>query len=98
MIRLFPNTQNLGPARFHKLRAAGAFLVSAAWDGHRVGSVEILSERGNNASIAYPWGSGKVSVLHLRDGQSIPVRYASGSFEFSTEPGQLYRITPLPRT
>ena len=46
VIRLFPNTHNLGPARFSNLRAVGAFLVSAAWDGTQVSGVEILSERG----------------------------------------------------
>jgi alpha-L-fucosidase 2 len=94
LIRLFPNTQNLGSARFHKLRAAGAFLVSAAWDTRRVGPVEILSERGNIAKVANPWGNSKVTVLRLRDQQTIPVHYASDTFEFPTETGQQYRVTP----
>jgi hypothetical protein len=52
VIRLFPNTTNLGPAQFRHLRATGAFLVSAAWDGRQVSGVEILSERGRRALIA----------------------------------------------
>jgi alpha-L-fucosidase 2 len=94
VIRLFPNTQNLGSARFHKLRAAGAFLVSAAWDGHRVEAVEILSERGNHARVAYPWGTSKVTVLRPGDRQAVPVRYASDAFEFPTEPDRQYHIVP----
>jgi alpha-L-fucosidase 2 len=94
VIRLFPNTQNLGPARFHKLRAAGAFLVSAAWDGHRVEAIEILSERGNHARVAYPWGTSKVTVLRPGDRQAVPVRYASDAFEFPTEPDRRYHIVP----
>jgi alpha-L-fucosidase 2 len=94
VIRLFPNTQNLGATRFHKLRAAGAFLISANWNGQRVGDVVILSERGNPARIAHPWAGGKVTVSRLRDRQSIPVRYASDSFEFSTEPDQTYHVVP----
>src|SRR5260370_14862300 len=35
-IRIFPNTHNLGPARFENLRAVCAFLVSATYDGHKV--------------------------------------------------------------
>jgi hypothetical protein len=93
-IRLFPNTKNLGPARFHNLRAAGAFLVSASWDGQRVGAVEITSERGNAVRMIHPWGKGKVMVERARDQQNMPVRYASGSFGFSTEAGERYSILP----
>lgn len=93
-IRLFPNTQNLGPARFHNLRAAGAFLVSASWNGQRAADVEILSERGHTAQFIHPWGSAKVSVLRTRDRQSVAVRHALESFEFPTEAGEHYRIAP----
>jgi len=46
VLRLFPNTQNLGPARFENLRATGAFLVSATWDGRRVTDATVYSEKG----------------------------------------------------
>jgi len=47
VIRLFPNTTNLEPARFHRLRAQRAFLVGAAWDGKAVTSpVQLDSEKG----------------------------------------------------
>jgi alpha-L-fucosidase 2 len=55
VIRLFPNTTNLGKARFRHLRAKGAFLVSAAWDGHSVTEAEIVSEKGAPARLASPW-------------------------------------------
>jgi hypothetical protein len=51
VLRLFPNTQNLGPARFENLRAAGAFLVSAAWDGHRVTEASVYSEKGGTLRL-----------------------------------------------
>jgi alpha-L-fucosidase 2 len=94
VIRLFPNTQNLGRARFHKLRAAGAFLVSAAWDGHRVEDIEILSERGNIARFADLWNGGKVTASRLRDRHPVEVRYSSGGFEFPTKPGERYHVGP----
>lgn len=94
VIRLFPNTQNLGPARFHSLRAAGAFLVSAEWNGQHVGNVELLSERGNSARIAHPWGNTNVQVVLISNNRLVPVRSSSGFFEFSTEAGERYRITP----
>ena len=45
-IRLFPNTQGLGRARFRDLRAVGAFLVSASYDGKTVSQVTLFSEKG----------------------------------------------------
>ena len=49
-LRLFPNTKNLGPARFQDLRAAGAFLVSAAHDGKKITHLSVLSEKGKTSA------------------------------------------------
>ena len=54
-IRFFPNTQGLGPARFENLRAVGAFLVSASYDGITVSQVTLFSEKGATAKLANPW-------------------------------------------
>ena len=62
VLRLFPNTTNLGRTRFRDLRAAGAFLVSAEWDGHAVSGVSILSEKGATLRLFKPW-DGAVHVL-----------------------------------
>src|SRR6185312_12393475 len=64
-LRLFPNTKNLGPARFSKLRASGAFLISAAWDGKTVSPVEIHSERGTAVRMVNPWKRANVRVSDL---------------------------------
>ncbi len=56
VLRLFPNTTNLGKARFRDLRAAGAFLVSAEWDGQTVSGVGILSEKGVTLRLWIPQG------------------------------------------
>jgi len=61
VLRLFPNTTNLGRTRFRDLRAAGAFLVSAEWDGHGVAGVSILSEKGATLRLWNPW-SGAVQA------------------------------------
>jgi alpha-L-fucosidase 2 len=94
VIRLFPNTTNLGPAQFRHLRAAGAFLVSAAWDGKQVSGVEILSERGGPARIVPPWPGNSVRVSRI-DG-SMPVTvYKNGEFvELRTYAGSRYSIYP----
>jgi alpha-L-fucosidase 2 len=54
-IRLFPNTLNLGGARFERLRCVGAFLVNAAYDGKTVKIFDVLSERGTTLRFVSPW-------------------------------------------
>lgn len=61
VIRVFPNTDKLGPARFESLRAVGAFLVSAAYDGKNVSPVNLSSEKGAPVRLANPW-PGRVSA------------------------------------
>jgi hypothetical protein len=91
-LRVFANTQNLGPASFRNLRAAGAFLVSAAWDGRTVSNVEILSERGTPVKFVHPWGARAVSVLRARDQKAIPAQSIGGTLRFETEPGERYHL------
>jgi hypothetical protein len=93
-IYLFPNTKNLGPARFQNLRAAGAFLVSAAHDGQNVREVVIFSEKGKKARLAQPWGSKEVWVTHISDGREVSVRRENDILMFETEPNESYRIAP----
>jgi alpha-L-fucosidase 2 len=90
-IRLFPNTANLGAARFESLRAAGAFLVSAAWDGRAIVSPAVLlSERGAPARIAKPWD--RLRVLRARDGRAVEAAGRGDSVEFPTEAGERYLL------
>jgi len=92
--RLFPNTQNLGPARFQKLRAAGGFLVDASYDGQSIRQVSLLSEKGKAVRLAKPWSRKGVQVTRVRDGRSIPVRVEDDVVVFDSEPGERYRIEP----
>ena len=94
-IRLFPNAQNLGPARFENLRAAGAFLVSAAFDGKQVTNLILLSEKGKTVRIAKPWPSRTVKVLRTRDNQQPAVKYEEGILVFDTQSGERYQIEAL---
>ena len=93
-LRLFPDTQNLGPARFEGLRAAGAFLVSATYDGKQVSSVSLLSEKGKPVRLAKPWASAAVRVTLARDGRQVPTRIEKEIVTFDTEPGERYAIEP----
>jgi len=93
-LRLFPNTQHLGRARFQNLRAVGAFLVSATYDGKTVSAVVVHSERGAPVSFESPWREALVRVTRLRDGQSVSARQKGSLVLFPTQPGERYRIEP----
>ncbi|MEO8658965.1 MAG: glycoside hydrolase family 95-like protein, partial [Bryobacteraceae bacterium] len=88
VIRLFPNTENLGHASFRDLRAAGAFLVSAVWDGKAVSAVTIKSEKGAPARLAKPWPTLAVES----GGKGVPFKELDGIVEFATQPGAVYAI------
>ena len=94
VIHLFPNTRNLGPARFHNLRAAGAFLVSADYDGKSLTRLSILSEKGRTARVVGPWSSQRIRTKRLSDGGEVSVRTENDVFVFDTQPGERYRIEP----
>src|SRR5262249_41252433 len=94
-LRIFPNTTNLGPARFRNLRAAGAFLVTAAWDGHTISPVSIFSEKGATVRLVRPWSSGKIEVTTVSDGQSVLMRTREQIAEFDTRAGQEYVVQSI---
>ena len=93
-IRLFPNTKGLGPARFHNMRAAGAFLVSAAYDGQKVTAATIRSEKGAPCKLASPWGAAAMKVIRADNGKTITATRAKDAIAFPTEPGASYRVEP----
>ena len=94
VIRLFPNRNGLGRARFESLRAVGAFLVSASCDGSTVGPVKLLSEKGAEAKIANPWGRAQPRVTELRTGRAVAISREGDVIRFPTEPGNSYRVEP----
>ena len=91
-LRLFPNTQSLGPARFQDLRAVGAFLVSASWDGKSVSPIVLLSEKGTTARIVNPWGTAGARVTLLKDGTEVRAEVKGNTIVFETQPQEHYRI------
>ena len=93
ILRLFPNTAKLGPARFRNLRAAGAFLVSAAWDGKSVSPVEILSEKGGVARLANPWGATRVAAIELASSRPVDAKLDRNIITVETKPGMSYRLS-----
>jgi alpha-L-fucosidase 2 len=93
-IRLFPNTRNLGPVRFENLRAVGAFLVSASYDGRSVSEVSLLSERGRTARILNAWTPHQARVVGVSNGHPVSLRQEEQVLIFDTRAGERYRIEP----
>lgn len=92
-IRVFPAWPRALAARFRTLRAEGAFLVSAAWSGGKVTSLEITSEKGKPCRILEPWPEG--AAVTDATGKAVKVRRESGFADFDTVAGATYRVTPL---
>ena len=91
-IRLFPNTRGLGAASFEDLRAVGAFLVSAAYDGKKVVRLEIHSEKGAECRLAQPSGAAAVRITQLGSGRVVDSRREGEIVVFSTQSGERYRV------
>jgi len=93
-IHLFPNRRGLGRSAFHHLRARGAFLVSAKFDGVNVSPIMILSEKGAECRLATPWKTSDAIISRVPDGSRVIPRRDGTNLVFSTEPGQQYLVTP----
>jgi hypothetical protein len=93
-IRLFPNTQGLGRACFRNLRAVGAFLLSASYDGKAVSQVTLFSEKGATAKLANPWPKAPLKVTRAKDSQPVRVSLKGGIAQFPTQAGERYRLEP----
>lgn len=92
-LRLFPNVTNLGPARFESLRAVGAFLVNATFDGQSVTHFEILSERGALLRFVSPWKKKRVRVVRIGDGEHIPATADGETWSITTHASERYSIS-----
>jgi hypothetical protein len=91
VIRLFPNAKGLTRAAFQDLRAVGAFLVSAEWDGTRAVNVRMKSEKGAKARVWDIW-KGNARVREGEGRRPVAGSVRDGVLEFDTTPGAVYRI------
>jgi hypothetical protein len=89
VIRLFPDWPKDKDARFDKLRAYGAFLVSAEMKGGAVQNVRIVSERGQLCTLRNPWPGKKVRLT--RNGN--PAEELAGDLvKFTTGIGEVFEL------
>ncbi len=101
VVKVFPNWVAGEDASFARLRAEGAFVVSAAYDGSagRVGDVTVTSEAGQRMTISSPWPEG----TDVFDSTGAQVGTAAGTapnwdtdatVSFDTLRGQTYKLRP----
>ena len=93
-LRLFPALPEHVSASFRRLRAAGAFLVSAEIDHGRVTHVLIESLRGAECVVVSPWPGAEVRVADLTAGQEVDACVADGAIRFGTQAGGSYVLEP----
>ena len=93
-IRIFPNTHNLGPARFENLRAVGAFLVSATYDGDKVTHLSLYSEKGKTAKLVSPWADKGLRVIRGSDHGQVQAALSGDVVVFDTRADETYRTVP----
>ena len=73
-------------------RAAGAFLVSASWNGQTVSSIQLLSEKGNKVQFLNPWKGRRIAVKRHANSATVEITQHGEILEFPTEPNQTYSI------
>ncbi|MBE6369002.1 MAG: hypothetical protein E7056_02440 [Lentisphaerae bacterium] len=90
ILKLFPGSEILIDAEFKKLRAPGAFIVSAELKGQQVIRAEFISEAGSTLRIANPDGT-NWQIIDVNTGKKLlctdqPLLAAA------TECGGIYRL------
>lgn len=95
-IKVFPNWLSKQTACFVNLRARGAYVVSAWYDGERkkVSKIEIISEKQNEISIVNNIGKVKITDSENKAVEFVEKisNYASGIITFTCKIGEKYII------
>ena len=100
LVEVFPNWYKNKDAKFSRLRAKGAFLVSSEYDGEQqtVTSLNVKSEKGSELKLVNPWITS--AIVKKSDGTVIPTTKGfvpnqpeSKTIEFDTISGETYTIT-----
>ena len=91
IIRLFPVWPQTARARFGRLRAVGAFLVSSRVEAQKVQYVCIESEKGRDCTVLNPW-PGKNVTLFRSGGKTETL--AGERFTFRTSKDEIIWLGP----
>lgn len=100
VIRVFPAWPAGRDGKFVRLRAKGAFVISAERKaGREVSSIELLSEKGGPATLASPWQKLRPVVVDTSTHRPLPLTFGKDSdtgettFSFVTRPGRTYVVS-----
>ncbi len=91
VLRFFPVWQTNKDARFGRLRAVGAFLVTSGYMDGQVQYAVIESEKGRDCTVVNPW-PGKAVTLY-RDGSKAET-LGDERFTFKTSEGETISLVP----
>lgn len=91
VLRVFPNWIMDQDASFQKLRAYGAFLVSACLRSGVIDSVELISEKGMPCTMENPWKGQSVQLW--RNGDKAET-VSGNRFVFKTSEGECIVLCP----
>ncbi|OCT15171.1 hypothetical protein A8709_13790 [Paenibacillus pectinilyticus] len=94
VLRLFPVWPKEEPAKFGRLRAVGAFLVSSEYKDGEVQYVIIESEKGRDCQIQNPWPGQAVSVY--RNG-ILTEEHNGTRFNLNTKVNEKIMLVPANR-
>jgi hypothetical protein len=90
-VRIFPNWPKNMNAKFTRLRAKGAFLVTAEQKDGKILQAQIASEKGGILTLANPWPA----VPHITSQESaIHVTINNKMLTLATQAGATYILTP----
>ncbi|HEX5552728.1 MAG TPA: hypothetical protein VFX43_05720, partial [Chitinophagaceae bacterium] len=94
IIRLFPVWPLDHNASFTRLRAKGAFLITASLKNKKIQPVKIRSLRGGSIVVKAPWKHQEARVFKINGHSRLPVPYKwiNGNIRFSTQTGGSYVI------
>lgn len=93
-IHVFPCFDPYLKAEFHRLRARGAFLVSAEIDRGFVRWVEIEPTVAGTCRVRPPWPRERLRLAEAESGAAVETRNDGREIAFSAQPGTTYRLTP----
>jgi hypothetical protein len=90
VVRVFPAWPLDKPARFHRLRTQGGFLVTASCENGAVGTMSIESTAGGHLRLLSPWPA--IEVVGPVGGARPVALNAEGIVELDTQVGQLFQF------
>ncbi|MFE5322344.1 hypothetical protein ACFQ88_27075 [Paenibacillus sp. NPDC056579] len=91
-LRVFPNWPQARDAKFVRLRAKGAFVLSSELKDGRVTHVQLTSDKGRLLRLVNPWGQQPIRVVG-EDGAPVEHTIEDGVILLSTSAGATYTFT-----